>query len=140
VIPAPTLEVKRTFSGYLVDPLRLRYFTKRGRPRRVESVEKSLVRPTYSSFGKFYIADTVITAIAARAASEVDGVHRPGRVSMEQRTDGISLEVEIAVRYGRFIPGILAGVRRKVRAVVEECTALNVLNVDVVARRVALEG
>ncbi|MHB1955105.1 MAG: hypothetical protein ACYCOU_15315, partial [Sulfobacillus sp.] len=61
VIPAPTMEVKKSFAGYWVDPLRFMF---RGRHRQMV-VEKSIVRPTYSSLGKFFIADTVVAAIAS---------------------------------------------------------------------------
>lgn len=139
VIPAPTFEVRRKgFSGYLVDPLRFLYS---GRGRREEVlVEKSTVRPTYSALGRFFIADSVVAAIAERAAREVDGVVGATRVQVQQREEGVVLTLDLALRYGLCLPPVLEQARARVREVVENLTALNVLEVTVVARRVVPEA
>ncbi|MCL6450057.1 MAG: Asp23/Gls24 family envelope stress response protein [Acetobacteraceae bacterium] len=136
VIPAPTFEVKRTFSGYLVDPLRLRLFRRGRAPHAEMDVEKSVVRPTFSSLGRFYIADTVVSAIAGQACREVEGAAPLGRVAVQGSEEGVSLWVEVGLRYGPYLPGVMARVQRRVKEVVEHTTALNVLSVTVVARRV----
>lgn len=136
VIPVPTVEVKRTFSGYLVDPLR---FILRGKGQRREVViEKSVVRPTWSYLGRFSIDDTAVAAIAAHAAEETQGVMRTRRVSMETWADGIVLRVDVAVQFGSFIPGVLQKAKEHVRQVVEQMTALNVLAVNITAKRIEL--
>ena len=136
VIPAPTLEVKKTFSGYLVDPLR---FIVRGRGTR-QLVEKSVVRPTYSSLGRFFIADTVITALAAHAAGAVDGVVRVSKTLLTSGEEGVALRLELSIRGGAGIPAVLRAVQEEVAVQVEHHTALNVLVVDVLARRLVVGG
>lgn len=136
VIPAPTLEVKKTFSGYLVDPLQ---FIVRGRgPRQL--VEKSVVRPTYSSLGRFFIADTVITALTAHAAGTVRGVARVSKTLLTSGEEGVALRLELSMSGGARIPEVLRAVQREVAAQVEHHTALNVLAVDVLARRLVVGG
>lgn len=137
VIPAPTFEVKRSFSGYLVDPIRLLLRPRSPGDHRV-MVEKSVVRPTFSSLGKFYIADTVIAALSAHAADQVSGVARVLKVAVEKVPDGIVLKVDVAVLAGEQIRGVLEGVQRAVRETVENCTALNVISVDVTAKKLML--
>lgn len=136
VIPAPTLEVRKTFSGYLIDPLKL--FV-RGRGDEQLYYEKSVVRPTFSSLGKFTIADVVIIAIAARAARDVEGVRRPGRVTMENTSAGVALTIDVVVRYGHNVPQVLTNVQTAVRDMMERMTALNVISVDVIARKMSYE-
>lgn len=136
VIPAPTFEVKKSFSGYLIDPLRL--FLRKKTDDDAELVEKSVVRPTYSSLGRFFIYDRVVTAIAQRAAEEVAGVVRVVNATIETRTAGVELHLELALRYGVVIMPILQDVQARVRQQVEYMTALNVLAVDVDLRRVEL--
>lgn len=138
VIPAPTLEVRRSFSGYLVHPLRL-FYPGRGRRAPEVVVEKSVVRPTYSSLGRFYISDAVVAAIADRASRDVPGVAGCVRVLVDNRADGVALTMDLAVRYGTRLVPALQAVRARVRQVVEELTALNVLSLEVVARRVVPE-
>jgi uncharacterized alkaline shock family protein YloU len=135
VIPAPTFEVRRTFSGYLVDPLRS--ILRRHEQRRV--VERSVVRPTYSGLGRFYIADTVVYALAAHAAARVPGVARVLKTTMTSWPDGVTLNLELAVRAGYVLPEVLHAVQGAVREAVEHATALYVLAVDVTARRILME-
>ena len=135
VIPAPTFEVRKTFSGYLVDPLR--YMVPRREHRQM--VEKSVVRPTYSSLGRFFIADTVISAIAARAARQVAGIARVTRSLVSAGADGVQCQLELTLEVGTSIPDVLATVQVAVEEQVSYQTALNVVAVDVIARRLQLE-
>jgi uncharacterized alkaline shock family protein YloU len=133
VIPAPTFEVRKTFSGYLVDPLR--FIVRRQEVRQL--VEKSVVRPTYSSLGRFYIADTVVAAIAGYAAQRVAGVDRVTRSGTVTLPDGVECVLELTVQAGVYVPGVLRQVQEAVYDAVGYQTALNVLAVRVTARRLA---
>ncbi|MCY0879001.1 MAG: hypothetical protein OWU84_08675 [Firmicutes bacterium] len=131
VIPAPTVEVQRSFSGYLVDPLRF-IFRKKG--RQVE-VEKSIVRPTYSGLGRFYIADTVLTAIVVHAAGSVPEIARVSKVMVQSSPDGVHIALDVMPRLSRRLFHTLHQVQEEVRRHIELMTSLNVLSVRVVARR-----
>ena len=53
VIPVPTFEIKKDFSGYLLDPLQI--FKSKGRGTEPYIAEKSIIRPTFSYLGNFKI-------------------------------------------------------------------------------------
>ncbi len=130
VIPAPTMEVRKSFSGYLIDPLRF-IFNRKGRS---VLVEKSIVRPTYSGLGRFYISDTVITAIVVHAACQHPGVFSVYRVTVHTTSAGLSISLEIdAISRVRLFE-MLEDVQNQIRRAVEDMTALNVLVLDVEAR------
>jgi hypothetical protein len=131
VIPAPTVEVQKSFSGYLVDPLRF-IFRKKG--RQVE-VEKSIVRPTYSGLGRFYIADTVLTAIVVHAAGSVPEIARVSKVMVQSTQDGVHIELDVTPRVSRGLFDILRRVQEEVRHHIELMTSLNVLSIRIIARR-----
>ncbi len=137
VIPAPTFEVKKTFSGYMVDPLR--FILKREQDPDAVPLEKSVVRPTFSSLGKFFIADTVVAAIATRAAELVEGVGRVGRVVVESRREGVQVEMEVIPRYGYHLWDVLKEAQRQVAQQIEHMTALNVLSVNIEVRRLMVD-
>jgi len=137
VIPAPTFEVKKTFSGYMVDPLR--FFMKRDTDADAVAMEKSVVRPTFSSLGRFFIADTVVSAIATHAAERVEGVGRVGRCVVESRQDGVFVDLEIVLMYGIPVWEPLRQVQKQVAQQIEHMTALNVLEVNLEARRLMLD-
>lgn len=136
VIPAPTFEVKRRFSGYLVDPLRFLYSGRSRRGRDAEIIEKSTVRPTFSSLGRFFIADSVVAAIAERAARDVPGVAGCPRVYVESEPEGVCIRMDMALYYGTRIMPAMQQARERVRETVEALTALNVLSIEAVARQV----
>jgi hypothetical protein len=66
VIPAPAFEVKKTFSGYLVDPLKALALT---REQRYGVQERSVVRPPTATSGGTNISDAVVMQIASGYAS-----------------------------------------------------------------------
>ncbi len=134
VIPAPTFEVRRSFSGYLVDPLRL--LQRDAQRAEAHVVEKSTVRPTFSALGRFFIADTVVAGIAERACREVAGVADASRGRVEQTSNGVYLAVDLCLELGCDLPAVLRAAQLRARDAVEGMTALAVLRLDVVARRV----
>lgn len=134
VIPAPTMEVKRTFSGYLVDPIRFWVQSRHERARGLV-IEKSVVRPTYSSLGRFTIDDVVVAAIAARACREVDGIPKVYRVAVEIHAEGVVCNLDVALRYGVKLEPTLIEAQRHIKRVLEHTTALNVVEVNIHARK-----
>ncbi|ADU52322.1 hypothetical protein Tmar_2244 [Thermaerobacter marianensis DSM 12885] len=141
VIPAPTFEVKRSFSGYLLDPLRLFYRGKNRSPAGPgQVIEKTMVRPTYSSLGRFFITRQVVGQIAAYAAGRVSGVTEVLRAAVADREEGVAITLEVAVAPGRPLRAVLASAQRQALQAVEHMTALHVVTLDVVARRLALPG
>lgn len=135
VIPAPTLEVRKTFSGYLVAPLQF-IFYHHGRGHRV-TVEKSIVRPTYSLLGRFYIADTVLAAISAHAARDCSGVQSVARVVVHADAQGIRFDVDLILASQIDLYRVMTHVQDRVRQWVEALTSLTVVEVSVSARHLA---
>lgn len=125
VIPAPTLQVKKTFPGYLVDPLRL-WFSSSAREHRM--VEKSIVRPSYSALGRISIASRAVGQVAQEAARRagvggVEVLHT--HVTVGQ--DGVQLALDIRLAgQGQPLWARLEALQREVVAAVEEWTALSV--------------
>lgn len=138
VIPVPTFEISKDFSGYFIDPLKI--FRIRGREKRLETLEKTVVRPTYSYMGRFYIADSAIEAIAAHNAQKTEGVHRVLQVSVVSRPDGIAVYVDLAVCFGHPIHLLLEAVQVQVMEEITRVTGLNVHAVHAAARRLILHG
>jgi hypothetical protein len=134
VIPAPTMEVRKSFSGYLIDPLRF-MFHRKGRS---VFVEKSIVRPTYSGLGRFYIADTVISAIVVHAARRHPCVSSVYRVAIHSAPGGLGISLEIGAISRIRLFSMLEDVQNHIRRAIEDMTALNVLVLDIEARHFTL--
>ena len=130
VIPAPTFQIKRQFSGYFLDPLRI--FRSRG--GRATYAEKSVVRPTFSYLGDYDLSDKVITDIANYISKKVSGVDSVLRVTAESSEDGVRIIVLVIMKYGVMITDVASELQKKISEQVEAMTAFNIMAVDIDVR------
>lgn len=136
VIPAPAFEVKKTFSGYLVDPLKA---LARSREQRYGTQERSVVRPTYSYFGRFYISDAVVMQIAQRICGEVPGVSRVLKILVLAVGEGTILDVELVLHYGVKVFEVMQSVQRNLKDKLEFLTGIYLERVDISTKKISLE-
>lgn len=135
VIPAPAFEVKKTFSGYLVDPLKIFTRTKKDLPY----LERSVVRPTYSYFGHFYIADGVVMQIAHKVCLEVSGVKRVLRILVLSTGDGVHLDAELVLSQGMAVFPVMEAVQERLKERLEYLTGIYLMKVNVITKKIGLE-
>lgn len=138
VIPIPTFAIKKDFPGYLVDPLRS-FWGKSHRedPKKVV-IERSIVRPIYSSLGNFYISEHVLVQMAAYILARVPGISRTGKIEVLSNTDGPSLQVEVNIWYGENIPAVLREAQQAVKNALEYLTGFTIQSIQITARRIEL--
>ncbi len=132
VIPAPTLEIKRQFSGYFMDPMSLIRDLIPGRSR--SGAERTLVRPTYSYLGEYSIADSCLTEIVTYVAKKTDGVARVSRIQIDPGTDSVALSLSAVFDRDTTIPVTARALQKNVRSAVEDMTAFNISGVRVDVR------
>ncbi|HHZ12672.1 MAG TPA: Asp23/Gls24 family envelope stress response protein [Clostridiales bacterium] len=137
VIPVPTLEIRKDFSGYLLHPLRILRFTERG--KKIETLEKTVMRPTYSYMGKFYIADLALESIASYNACKIEGVYRVTKVTSTSHAGGVVINMEITVAYGCKIHEIVNKIQDDISKDIVHLTGINVLQVNVTVRSIVIE-
>lgn len=134
VIPVPTLQLKRDFAGYFLDPMRMFRGIRLGK---AEYSEKTVVRPTFSYMGEFFISDMVMIDIAKCVAREVDGVAGVMRVYENTEPDNLMIDVSIAIRDGSPLWETAIDYQEKFAEIVESMTAFNVVKVNVEIRGIA---
>ncbi|MDR1816065.1 MAG: Asp23/Gls24 family envelope stress response protein [Clostridiales Family XIII bacterium] len=128
IIPAPTLEVKRAFSGYFLHPIRVLRDMQRGRGA---ATERSVVRPTFSYFGKFSISDKAIRDIVEVSARPIRAVESVDSVFVSKRPDGIVLDMQLICRAGDTLLGVARTFQNAAKQNVEDMTSMNVLAANV---------
>ena len=132
VIPVPTFEIKKDFSGYILDPLQI--FRSKGKGENPYLSEKSIIRPTFSYMGNFTISDSVFRQIAERMAKKMPEIYEVNRTRVENYGDGISIYMEITLNYGNNIIEVLKKFKDKLKKEIEKQTAMNVIKIDLVAK------
>lgn len=130
VVPVPTLEIKNQFSGYFLDSLKiLNFFNKDEESERL--TEKTIIRPTYSYLGNFYISPNVINDIVSYVVSKVDGVAKVSKVNTQKYVDGMKLDIDIAIIYGKNILKLSSEIKNVVVYAVDNATGINLFGINI---------
>lgn len=137
VVPVPTMELKKDFSGVMLDPLNI--LRRRGAGSYETMGEKSVIRPTYSYLGKFTISDYTIYQLAEHAAKRNEAVSRITRFRADKAEDGIRVEMDIVLFYGFRIPQIFAELRKGIAEEIEKYTSLNSVAVILTAKNIVMK-
>ncbi len=134
VIPVPTFEIKKDFSGYLLDPLQI--FKSKGKGEKPYISEKSIIRPTFSYMGNFTISDNVFRQITEYVAERMPEVYRVNRVRVETASENTNIYIEVVIEYGNNIFDVLKDFKIKCKKEIEKLTAMNVGKIDILAKGV----
>jgi len=128
VIPLPTLELKKDFSGHVLDTLKI-FWKRRG--SNVKVLEKTVVRPTFSFLGRYTISDKTLIQIVTHVAECVEGISAVSKVKIIENKKGIRVDVDVHVTYGSHITNVAEEVQKQVKTNLEHMTHLNVLHVNI---------
>lgn len=148
VIPVPTLQLKRDFAGYFIDPLQVfrdlsnnfpsisvpGFSSNTGRHKnRRKAVRRdlSVVRPTYSYAGEFFISDKVVSDIARCVGRKTIGVRNVGKVYGNTSIDALEITVHILVDRSVDPWSTALRFQEKLFDMIEQMTAFNVDNLRV---------
>lgn len=137
VIPVPTFEIKKDFSGYLLDPLQI--FKSKGKGQKPYISEKSIIRPTFSYLGKFTISDTVFRQILEYLSKKIQSIHKVLKVRVQNFEEGPKIYVEVSVVYGYNVVEGLKEFKTKAIKEIEKLTSMNVISLEIVAKSVYIK-
>ena len=139
IVPVPTVELKPHLSGILVD-LPHHLFSRKKKIR--VSDEKSIVRPSFSYYGKLAISDYVVIDIVNIIVRKIRGIDRVPNIKVRRPSDpvkGMTIYIDLVLFYGANIFEVVSALQHKVKEKVEMMTAMRVkeVNVDVKSLSVA---
>jgi uncharacterized alkaline shock family protein YloU len=137
VIPVPTIEIKKDFPGYLVNPLK--YILRKKNEARRTIGEKSIIRPKFSLIGKLVITEHAVSQIVTYVTLKTPGVTQVSKVGVEMSEEGVRIRQEITVRYGRFLPDVGRNVLKNVESSLEKSTGLIVYGVHVLIKSLEID-
>lgn len=127
VIPVPAIQLKKHFSGYLLDPLSIF----KGWGGKHTASEKSVVRPTFSYLGNFIISDKVIADIINCIATQTEGLASVSRVMVISSDGGIAIQVVAILDYGCKVIEVAKTFQKSIADMVALMTAFNVISVNI---------
>jgi uncharacterized alkaline shock family protein YloU len=133
VIPVPTLEIKKDFSGYFIDSLKI--FGRKGKNTDVE--EKTIIRPTFSYMGKYEVSKNVLIQMINICASKMERINKVLKVRIENNATGIHINIDVSVKLATRIDLIMGEFQKQIIEDIEYMTGINVLSVNITVRGIA---
>lgn len=133
VIPVPTFEIQKDFSGYFLHPLR-RFQPNLDIEEKTAVADKSIVRPTFSYMGDFVISDEVVIQLAIHEAMKVDGIHKINNINVRKTNHGAHIDITATVKYGCHVPSVCRQAQHLIRRTIEELASVNVRRVHFLVR------
>ncbi|ABW19992.1 Asp23/Gls24 family envelope stress response protein [Alkaliphilus oremlandii] len=136
IIPVPTFEIKKDFSGYFLNPLRLlRSF---GKEDVNDWEERSVVRPTFSYMGKYYISNSVIEDLVYYVANKIIGICKVNNIKIENTNSGLLIEMDTRIVYGNPIKPIVERLQEQIKIEIEGMTSFNIIAINVNVRNLVI--
>ncbi len=132
VIPVPTFEIKKDFSGYLLDPLQI--FKSKGKGKAPYIAEKSIIRPTFSYLGNFTISENVFKQIIDHIVSKIPAIYKINRIRISSIDTVPTIYVEIIIWYGHSIVDTTKTLTERIRKDIDRLTAMGVSKIEIVAK------
>ena len=127
VIPVPTFEIKEAFSGYFLHPLRfIKKFSKNA-----ETIETTIVRPTFSYLGDYTISDNVLISISKHEALKNPNVVKINSVGISKNSSGVVINISVSLKYGSDIIRTAKQIMKNTGDYIEHYASVNVISVNV---------
>lgn len=136
VIPVPTFEIKKDFSGFILDPLQIFKFKGNNKPY---ISEKSIIRPTFSYLGNFTISDTVFRQIIEYVAKKDKSIYSVIRTRIDNQPEGPYVYLEVIVEYGSNVREVVEEFKNKVIKELEKLTTMRVRTIKIVIKDIHIE-
>jgi uncharacterized alkaline shock family protein YloU len=131
IIPLPTLELKKHFSGYLLD--RVKEILKHEVDKNDLVGEKTVTRPTFSFYGKFTISDnTIIEIMRIATKCNEDVIFR--KANIIKKDESIKIVVYVDVSYGVDIKNEILKFQKIIIDNIYKMTLINVIKCDVIIK------
>ena len=130
VIPAPTLQVRKQFSGFFMDPRRS-FRKDRGQQRS----EKTVVRPSYSYLGRFEISEKVIRDIIGYIVAKTPGASQLILASSSADADNcLYIRAAINAEWGSKVKEVAKELQKQIIQDVNHMTNFNIRGVEIEIR------
>lgn len=128
IIPLPTLELKKDFSGYILD--KVKHILWPGSDSQAVIGEKTVTRPTFSYYGKFTISDNTIRQIAIITSRNFEDVF-VDKVRVTKHQEAISMNVNVSTKYGIEIQKEILKFQQEIVKNISHMTLINIVKCNV---------
>jgi hypothetical protein len=137
VIPVPTVQLKKQFSGYFLDPLQL--FRRKGKGEFQNIGEKSVVRPTFSYFGGYTVSDYAIYEVISHIFSEMPQMEKITRFRTSNGPDGLYIDLDVIMVFGYNIMEAIKSAQDTIISEMDRFAGFNVNSLNIYVKTLVLK-
>lgn len=136
VIPVPAMEIKKQFSGYFLDPLQL--FKRKGKAEFQKIGEKSVVRPTFSYYGKYTISDYAIYQVINHIILSMPEMEKITRFRCNNSPEGLFVDMDVIMVFGYNLVDALKNARNTIASELDRFAGINLNNLAINVKTLVL--
>ena len=147
IIPVPTMELKPHFKGYLIDPIKTiwrRRTLRKQDPDKIgqigsEGFERSVVRPSFSYYGRLTFDDEVIIKLIRNGLKKVAGVDASSDIAFKKSSkgqNGLMLDMSVVIEHGYPVKPLMQQVQKSVRNELEYITGMSVERMSIKVKNI----
>lgn len=128
IIPVPTMELKPHFKGYLIDPIKS-IWRRTKISKHEDNWEKSVVRPSFSYYGKLIFGDRIIEDLIKNSVKKTEGVASVNDITIKKSTqvnNGLILSMDVVVMLGFVVKEVMTNLQKSIRQELEYITGMSV--------------
>jgi uncharacterized alkaline shock family protein YloU len=128
IIPLPSLELKRDFSGYFLDNLKT-FFRKND--SKIEVQEKSVVRPTFSYMGNYTISNKTLMQIVTHTCEMNECVEEVYKVRVTNSNGHLSIDVDVRASFDCHLLKMSRTLQENSKKVLEDMTRMMIEKINI---------
>jgi len=137
IIPVPAVEVRHSHSRIFFNAIRI-FFKKKmpflGKP---DVFEKTIVRPVYSTQGRFAISEQALSQMVSHCVDEYAPSVRVTRITLLQGPPTYAIDVHLLVPFGVEIPALVANLQGYIIESIEGYTGIAMDRVNIIVESVS---
>ena len=128
IIPVPTLEVKKRFFGITTNPIKL--FFKNKNNQQTKEVEKTVVRPTFSYMGKYYITSSAIKQIISYEISKCGYISKINSIQINNIRQDIEVSINVDIKICNIVENCQL-LQKSIYDILSKMTLMNMTKIDI---------
>ena len=136
VIPVPAMEIKKQFSGYFLDPLQL--FKRKGKAEFQKIGEKTVVRPTFSYYGKYTISDYAIYQVINHIVTSMPEMEKITRFRCNNSPDGLFVDMDVIMVFGYSLVNAVKTAKESIANELDRFAGINLNNLMINVKNLVL--
>lgn len=137
IIPVSTMEIKPIASGLSINSLRRKIFKKNSKETKI--LDKTVIRPTFSYRGKFFISKNVIQEIIVYELCKFEYIDKINKINIWEENNETFIYISININNPKQIKRSIL-VQKTIKENLYKITSINIVSVDIFINKLKINN